>query len=52
MNTFRTTVSINPSSFKIGLKTPVLTIGSCFAEAIGERLLKIFWNGTAIWCDL
>ncbi|HEY0744004.1 MAG TPA: GSCFA domain-containing protein [Chryseosolibacter sp.] len=38
MNHFRTIVSIRPSSHKIGLKSGVFTIGSCFADAIGQRL--------------
>jgi hypothetical protein len=38
MNSFRTDVSINPSSRNIGLNTPILTVGSCFADAIGLRL--------------
>jgi hypothetical protein len=40
MDTFRTDVSINPYSHRIGLKTPILTAGSCFADAIGSRLMK------------
>jgi hypothetical protein len=35
---FRTELQIPESSHKISLKTPVLTIGSCFAEVIGNRL--------------
>jgi hypothetical protein len=44
MTEFRTTVSCNPSNHFIGLKSPILTIGSCFADAIGTRLKinKIF----------
>jgi hypothetical protein len=38
MNKFRTDVSISPSSQPIGHKNKVLTIGSCFADAIGVRL--------------
>lgn len=38
MNHFRTIVSPQPSSHKIGLKSGVFTIGSCFADAIGQRL--------------
>lgn len=38
MNHFRTIVSISPSSHKIGLKSGVFTIGSCFADAMGQRL--------------
>jgi hypothetical protein len=35
---FRTDVRITPSSYPITLKTPILTAGSCFADAIGQRL--------------
>ena len=38
MKDFRTVVRISPSSKTIGLKTQVLTTGSCFANAIGDRL--------------
>lgn len=34
---FRTEISVNPSSFKIGLKDSILTIGSCFAESVGRK---------------
>lgn len=34
---FRTEISLKPSSFKIGLKDPILAIGSCFAESIGKK---------------
>jgi hypothetical protein len=40
MTSFRTDVSIARSAFPIGLKTPVLTVGSCFADAIGQRLYE------------
>jgi hypothetical protein len=40
MSEFRTTVRLTPSIHQIGLKNKVLTIGSCFADAIGERLNK------------
>ncbi len=35
---FRTELSIDPSQHKIALEHRILTIGSCFAEAIGRRL--------------
>ena len=35
---FRTELQIPESTHKISLQTPVLTIGSCFAEVIGNRL--------------
>ncbi len=38
MNEFRTIVSPLPSKIKIGLNSGVLTIGSCFADAVGSRL--------------
>lgn len=41
MNDFRTIVSIDPSPIKIGFKTPVLTIGSCFSDVIGQRLNEL-----------
>jgi hypothetical protein len=37
---FRTELSIPESPHKISLQTPVLTIGSCFAEVIGNRLTQ------------
>jgi hypothetical protein len=38
MKDFRTVVRALPSNHLIGLKTPVLTTGSCFSDAIGDRL--------------
>src|SRR5687767_6484961 len=38
MTHFRTDVSIPSSPYKIGLNDPILTAGSCFADAIGLRL--------------
>lgn len=38
MKSYRTTIQIHPSGWKIGLNSPVLTAGSCFADAIGSRL--------------
>ena len=40
MNNFRTDVRVTPSAQKINLTDKVLAIGSCFADAIGERLQK------------
>jgi hypothetical protein len=37
---FRTELPIAESLHKISLQTPVLTIGSCFAEVIGGRLVE------------
>ncbi len=36
---FRTELILKPSSWSINLKDPILTIGSCFAQSIGQRLL-------------
>lgn len=44
MSHFRTIVSISPSDNKIGLKSGVFTIGSCFADAIGSRLEQSKFN--------
>jgi hypothetical protein len=38
MKSFRTDVSVSPSSHPISLKSGILTVGSCFADAIGTRL--------------
>ena len=37
---FRTEVKLKPSLHKIGLEDPVLTMGSCFAQNIGDKLLN------------
>src|SRR6187402_947381 len=37
---FRTELNISPSSFKLNHSTQLLTIGSCFSQVIGERLLN------------
>src|SRR5436190_23586193 len=34
---FRTELQVTPSDLKIDIKDPVLTIGSCFADSIGQR---------------
>ena len=39
MKSFRTTVSPGLSKHPISLQTKVLTVGSCFADAIGSRLI-------------
>jgi hypothetical protein len=36
--TFRTILPIPKANFEIAYQTPILTIGSCFTENIGERL--------------
>ena len=38
MTDFRTNVSIAPSPYPVALKTAIITAGSCFADAIGQRL--------------
>lgn len=38
MDQFRTTFPIAPTSFQIDLQTPVLSMGSCFAHTMGQRL--------------
>lgn len=38
MSDFRTPLLITPSGWKIGLKSRILTVGSCFSDAIGGRL--------------
>ena len=38
MKDFRTELKMRPSENPIGLKSRILTQGSCFADAIGERL--------------
>jgi hypothetical protein len=40
MNSFRTEVSTLPSTHPINPNHKVLTVGSCFADAIGERLQR------------
>lgn len=48
MTNFRTVVSVGPSPQKIGIQDRILTIGSCFADAIGKRMqtnrLKVLAN--------
>ncbi len=36
---FRTPLLVTPSVHKISLQTPVLALGSCFAEVMGDKLL-------------
>ncbi len=35
---FRTELAVPPSPWKFGLKDSILTLGSCFAQSIGQRL--------------
>ncbi len=39
-NSFRTEVSIHPSPRKINLKNKILTVGSCFSDSIGTKLVN------------
>lgn len=38
MKSFRTELSLKPSGLNFGLRDPILTIGSCFADQIGKQL--------------
>ena len=38
MTSFRTDVSVTPSRHPVQLKSGIVTVGSCFADAIGARL--------------
>lgn len=40
METFRTPVKVQPSAHRMSLEDKVLTIGSCFSDAIGMQLLR------------
>ena len=40
MNKFRTEVNPAPSSVRIGLSDRILTLGSCFSDAIGSQFLS------------
>jgi hypothetical protein len=40
MERFRTTINAGVSKSTLTLTTPVLTLGSCFADAIGHRLVQ------------
>lgn len=35
---FRTEINIQPSEHRIGLQSPILSVGSCFADRMGDRL--------------
>ena len=37
---FRTEVNVEPSKYKINHKTPVMFLGSCFADNIGAKLVE------------
>ena len=38
MDEFRTVINLIPAEHKIGLQHPTLTLGSCFADTVGQRL--------------
>lgn len=44
MKSFRTDFSLKPEPF-LAQDRPILTLGSCFAEHIGQRLLACKWQG-------
>jgi hypothetical protein len=39
MQEFRTEIKTQPSAFRMSIKSSILTQGSCFADAIGNRLI-------------
>jgi len=41
---FRTEIICDPSPEKIGLESPVITVGSCFADVMGQRLAANKFN--------
>ncbi len=41
MNTFRTEVVVPQSSFSINYKSEILSLGSCFAQHMGDRLSRL-----------
>ena len=43
---FRTPVTITPMPFRLSLASPVLTLGSCFAKTMGERLRENKFNAS------
>ncbi len=44
---FRTELTLKPATGQIGLQQSILTIGSCFADAIGNRLVNYKFNCVA-----
>ena len=44
MELFRTIVNCSPSREKIGYETPILMMGSCFAENLGAKLQQLKFN--------
>jgi hypothetical protein len=44
MKSFRTELTLTPDPF-LDQSRPILTLGSCFAEHIGEKLLEFKWSG-------
>lgn len=41
---FRTAISLNKSPFEINLETPLLSIGSCFSNCMGNKLSDFKFN--------
>ncbi|MCU0355551.1 MAG: GSCFA domain-containing protein [Cytophagales bacterium] len=41
---FRTPVTVVPMPFRLSHTSPILTLGSCFADAMGERLVENKFN--------
>lgn len=39
LNMFRTKLPVSKKAFKIGYQSPMLSIGSCFADTLGDRLI-------------
>ncbi len=44
MNDFRTIVEVQPSPLKITYASPILFMGSCFSDTIGEKLASLKFN--------
>jgi len=44
---FRTEIKLEPSPVKINLKDKILTVGSCFSDAIGKQLTEAKFNTLA-----
>jgi len=44
MDNFRTTIQVKPYPFKIDYESKILTVGSCFAGNIGQKLKDAFFE--------
>lgn len=40
MDSFRTLLAVKPATYTIGIKDPLFTVGSCFADNLGQLLLR------------